>query len=66
MRVFVSADFSGYWPVGAAAVVIAESVEQATELLSRELTDRALKFDGTLQEINTTKPHAFVLLDGEY
>lgn len=66
MRVFISADFTGHWPVGSAAVVIAESAEQARALLTEELRQHGLKFDGTLDEVKADEPKAIVMRDGDY
>lgn len=66
MRVFVSTDFTGHYPVGVSAVVFAENEDEARVALSNELAAHDLKFDGTLRELNARVPRAFVLQDGEY
>lgn len=66
MKAFVSIDFTGHWPVGVAAIIIANDADEATALITLELKEHGLQFDGSLREINTQSPKAFVLLNGEY
>lgn len=66
MRVFVSNDFHGVWPVGTAAVVVAKDYDHAAKVLAEKLAEQGLRFDGTLQEVKTDKPVAIVLRDGNY
>lgn len=61
-------NFSGHWPVGAAAVVVAESASQAAELLTEELAKEHLgpvKAE-EFMELNTDAPLAVVLCNGDY
>lgn len=66
LEVYTSADFTGHYPVGASAVVVAHSEDEARELLGAALKEHGLKFNGTLRRINITTPRAFVLTDGDY
>jgi hypothetical protein len=67
MRVFTSNDFTGHWPVGTAAVVVAEDKEAAKKLLTAKLKAEGLKFDGTLREINIhSTAEAIILNNGNY
>lgn len=66
MRIFVSNDFHGVWPVGTAAVVVAEDFDHAVKLLTEKLAETGLRFDGTLQEVSLKQPIAIVLRDGNY
>lgn len=76
VKVFVSTDFTGYHPVGASAVVVAETEEQARGLLSAALIEQGLKFEGTLQQLFEfdgtpqqlfiEEPRAWVFLKGVY
>lgn len=66
MKVFHSNDFSGMWPVGASAVVVATDEGEATELLSSKLKEHGLAFNGTLIELDLGEPHAVILQDGNY
>lgn len=68
MRIFVSTDHDGHWPVGVASVVIA-----ADEAEARRLLDAALRADGldpgdpyTLREVDTGVARAEILCNGEY
>jgi hypothetical protein len=61
----VSNDFTGHWPVGTAAIVIADSEEDARRYLTNALEARKLPQSGfTLREI--TEYGAEVLCDGDY
>jgi hypothetical protein len=64
MRVYFSNDFSGHYPVGASAIVGAESEQQAVQLLTEALAQQGLKFNGTLTEF--TEPGVVVLQNGDY
>ena len=66
MNVYYSNDFTGIWPVGTAAIVVAESEEEARKLLDRKLGDIGLVFDGTLVLVDDTVAEAIVLRDGNY
>lgn len=66
MSVWTSNDFSGRWPVGASAVVVASTQEEALFMLSAELKARGLKFDGTLVKLPLDKLTCVILQDGEY
>lgn len=66
MNVYTSNDFTGMWPVGASAVVVADTIEEAFHLLHKELEHHGLKFDGTLRLLATDQPHVVVLQDGNY
>jgi hypothetical protein len=64
MKTYYSCDFTGYYPVGTAAVVCANNEQEARQLLSDKLAGRGLVFDGTLTEIKGAG--AVVLCDGDY
>lgn len=66
MRVFTCNDFTGHWPVGTAAVVVAEDKEAAKKLLTAKLKAAGLKFDGNLREVNIHMAEATILNDGNY
>lgn len=66
MQVYTTVDFTGHYPVGVSAVIVAENEEQARKLIEDELREHGLKFDGTLRRINSTAPRAFVLQNGDY
>lgn len=64
MKVYYSNDFSGHYPVGASAIVRAESAEEAKALLSQALEQQGLKFNGTLTEFRGKG--VVILQDGDY
>lgn len=66
MRTFYSSNFTGRYPVGTAAIVVAETKAEAAALLEAELSKRGLRFDGTLQEVVPAMPQVLILLDGDY
>ena len=67
MKVFTCKDFTGHYPVGTAAVIIAESKHKAMHLLIAQMLERGLldlKF--TLEEVDMSKAAAIILCDGNY
>lgn len=67
MRVFVCNDFTGFWPVGTAAVVVADNEVAARGLLGAALREKGLNDPRfTLVEIDTGAAGAFILRDGGY
>jgi hypothetical protein len=67
MKVWTCNDHDGHW-VGTASVIVADTEDQARELLKAELKEHGLDFHKpfTLRRINTSRPKAFVLQDGDY
>lgn len=69
MKVFAHITFEGFYPVGTAAVVVANDAAQAAQLLSDELKSirlgQEIKADEFI-EIDTDTPSALVLRDGDY
>ena len=77
MRAYVCTNFKGHWPVGTAAVMVANDRGHALRLLTAELDKHGLepvKADAegplTLDDIegplNLAAPGARILLDGNY
>lgn len=69
MRVFVSTNFQGHWPVGTAAVVFADTIEDAAQHLSSECHTAGIPQEisiSQLQEIHPLAPTAYILNDGNY
>lgn len=71
LKVFWTDDFKGHYPVGTAAIVLAESFEDARILLNEELRKAGLlekNKDG--YEIYTLphkdRPFALIINDGDY
>ena len=77
MKVWYSTNFSGYYPVGVAAIVVAETQQDAYAAL-RELLDvegllamQFINFKDTftvdcVEELLTDKPVAIMLCNGDY
>jgi hypothetical protein len=67
MKVFTCTDFPGEWPVGVAAVVVADSLETAHNMMAFNIHRRGFPVgDFTLREIDLTKQTVYVLNDGQY
>ena len=67
MRLFVSTDFQGRWPVGTSAVVTATDEAEARKVLAAELETAGLPpSEFTLQEVATDVISARILNDGDY
>ncbi len=69
MKVWTCTGFEGHYPVGTAAVVVAETVDQAVDFLNAELRHRGLSPSVTadkLKPLPTHAPGALVLADGDY
>lgn len=67
MRVF-TANFAGHWPVGAAAVVVAEDEIRARTILAEVLAVQGLKLKeaDAVTELPTDISRVRVLCDGNY
>lgn len=69
LKVYTCVNHAVYYPVGAASVVVAENYDAACLLLRDALMQQRLDPDDprfTLQELDTTKPHAVILRNGDY
>lgn len=68
MNIYTCTDHDGLWPVPVASVVVANSEAEARTLLMAELHEHGLdeKKPFTLRQIQTEKPQAFVLSNGDY
>lgn len=78
MKVFTSTSFKGLYPVGTAAVIVAESKEQALELLVKQLQATGLYSEepfnrrndrltvDNLVEVPLDKPSVDILNNGDY
>lgn len=69
MNVYYNSVFTGHYPVGTCAIVVAEDRKTASEILNQNLVSLGLK--GDAQEIDMIKvdqetAHAIVVLDGDY
>lgn len=75
MKIYTCDDFRGHYPVGAAAIVVAEDIVQARVLLAQKLAEHGLVYRSAsadqgrephLKELDITQPSATVLVDGNY
>lgn len=69
MNVYTNNSFTGHWPVGTAAVVVAPNNVVAAELLEEELKNRGLpqKIDPKkMERMSTYRPLVVILNDGNY
>jgi len=67
--VFTCTTFEGHWPVGAAAIVLADSAEEAAELLNADLKKSGLKGDAEPKDMvpyPRTNEAVRVLCNGDY
>ncbi len=65
MGVWTCNDFTGHWPVGTAAVVVAKNRDEAERLLAAELTARGLGGAFNLEPL-PSGPYVRILADGDY
>lgn len=70
MKVWTNNKFTGHYPIGAAAVVVAESAEDAAFYLALEFKKCGLKTEfakaGDFEELPLKMGHVTVLCDGNY
>lgn len=66
LRVWTSNDFSGFWPVGSALVVVAPTRKAAIDAAQVACARCGLTFDGTVDELPLTAGESRVLCDGDY
>jgi hypothetical protein len=71
MRLFTCTDFTGHWPVGTAAIVLAADEDAARELLRALLAESGLGRQNEneplkLTEIDINTANAIILNDGNY
>ncbi len=69
MKVFTCKNFTGYWPVGTSAVIVAKSKAEAAVLLQSKLSSIGLPQtieENELEEVNTKESNVVILSDGNY
>ena len=64
--VYTCTTFTGYYPVGSAAVVRANSPEEAAELLNKELIFFGLQGDVKAEDMIIFNDDVKILNDGDY
>jgi hypothetical protein len=67
-KVFTCNDFTGHWPVGSAAIIVAEAESEARDILDAALKLRGLKLKetDTLTELPLESDGCVILCDGDY
>lgn len=69
MQVYTCTTFRGFFPASTAAIVAAHTRKQAVTILNARLKAHGLRPDvavDDLQLVDTTRPGAAILCDGEY
>jgi hypothetical protein len=67
LKLFTCTDHAGVWPVGVASVVVAHTEHEARGLLTEALEAEGLSEKPfTLRRIDTSRPKAVVLRNGDY
>ena len=68
MKIWTNTKFEGYWSVGTAAVVVADSAENASEYMNTFLAERGLKNSTPEQfiEMPIKDGEVSILADGNY
>lgn len=67
--VFTSTKFEGFYPVGVAAVVIADDHDEAARILNKKLGESGLAKNSAMpcdMELLTDEKQAVILCDGNY
>ncbi len=69
MNVYINAKFDSCWPIGSAAVVVANTKREALKLLNIELRKCGLPETNVLNEfvrLKIDKPQAKIIIDDDY
>lgn len=69
LKIYVCTNFLGHYPVGTAAVIVANNRLHAEDMLRQTLKQRGLKQDDhvlTLTRIDTLHKNITILHDGDY
>lgn len=69
MKVWYNKGFTGHYPVGTAAVMVADTAEEATQALNDSLVQGGLRGDAKVEDtvqLKTLRPSVVILNDGEY
>ena len=69
MKVWANTAFIGHYPVGTAAIVVADTAIQAQEMLNAALMERGLQPSAKAKDftrVPTGKPLVQILHDGNY
>lgn len=70
MKVYICINHDGHYPVGVASVVVADNLTEAKALLDAALKEQGLKPYAesayTLVRLDTDRPQAIILANGDY
>jgi len=68
VKVFTCTTFNGHYPLGTAAIVVADDQGRARKMLGRELVKAGLSLrkEDEVLELDMEAPHAKVLCDGNH
>lgn len=69
MKVFTNTQFEGFWGVGSAAIVVAETSGEAAVILRKKLKERGLGKGvrkTNMEEIEMECGNVYILCDGDY
>ena len=67
LKLFVSTDHAGHFPVGVASIVLAHTEYEARRLLASALEAQGLpEKEFTLRQLETSASRAYVLRNGDY
>lgn len=69
MNIYTNNRFTGFYPVGTAAVVVAKTQKSAARMLNRHLLKIGLPGDTDIVDmklLSTNKSKVVILCDGEY
>ena len=73
MKVFYCDEFTGHYPVGTAAIIVAKTIKEAAQQLMIELANRGLEQSIDVEQLTEVKPNqpgatpfALILCDGDY
>jgi hypothetical protein len=69
MKVWTNTEFEGYYSIGTAAVVVAETAEQAADLLNDDLQLLGLTRSATAEQFHrlpVNTPKVLILNNGNY
>lgn len=73
MKVYYNKSFTGVWPVGTSAVIVARDKRHAFNLLNEELSKLHMEtmqfspdYVNDFVEVSMKGPHAIIINDGDY
>ena len=67
--IFTNTKCIGHYPVGFAAIIVADNAFQAADLLNKELVEHGLPMSAVAENMipfDISKPRALILVNGNY